>query len=206
MRRLITDKKVSEMGMYELAYNFCYVGENGSARYRDYSSDVDCRELIKKMMVNFGVVESGYWDDVSNGAFDDEMMGNLIYGTNNMQGLIALFYRNMWAMADLREILKHFEDMEEQGKLIKFDCCIGDIVYRISNVKDVIDSKPIIYDCKVTGIKKEFNSTYYYLHADINEDNYSILVDKWFDRLQIGYEFYLTKEEAEKALERLECD
>ena len=78
MSRLTTDKKVSEMGMYELAHNFCYIGENGSARYRDYSSDVDCRELIKKMMVNFGVVESGYWDDVSNEVFDDEMMENLM--------------------------------------------------------------------------------------------------------------------------------
>ena len=102
--------------------------------------------------------------------------------------------------------LQDYEDMEEQGMLIKFDCCIGDTVYRINNVKDMIDSKPIIYECKVIGIKKEFNSTYYYLYADINEDNYSIWVDNWFDRLQIGYEFYLTRVEAEKALERiLEC-
>ena len=71
MRRLTTNKKASEMGMYELAHNGCYVGADGSARYRDYSSDVDCREMIKKMMVNFGLVESDYWDDVSNEVFDD---------------------------------------------------------------------------------------------------------------------------------------
>ena len=100
--------------------------------------------------------------------------------------------------------LAEYEDLEEQGRLIKFDCSIGDTVYRINNVIDMIDSESMIYECKVTGIKKEFNSTYYYLHADIYKDNYSIWVDNWFDRCQIGHEFYLTKEEAEKALERLE--
>lgn len=197
--RLTTDKKVSEMGMVELARNNCYIGENGAARYRDYLSDVDCREMIKKLMVNFGVVESDYWDDVSNEVFDDEMMENLMYGINDMQGLIALFYRNMWAMADLREKLKYFEDLEEQGLLKRFECAIGDTVYRISK------SRPIIYECTVQGIKQEFNTTSYFLHANINEDDYSIWVDNWFDRCQIGYEFYLTKEEAEKALlKRLE--
>lgn len=27
-------------------------------------------------------------------------------------GLLALFYRNLWAMADLRERLKYYEDLE----------------------------------------------------------------------------------------------
>ena len=94
--------------------------------------------------------------------------------------------------------LKSYEDLEEQGLLKRFECAIGDTVYRISK------SRPIIYECTVQGIKQEFNTTSYFLHANINEDDYSIWVDNWFDRCQIGYEFYLTKEEAEKALERLE--
>jgi hypothetical protein len=103
--------------------------------------------------------------------------------------------------SDVREVMRklaEYEDLEEQGLLKRFECAIGDTVYRISK------SRPIIYECTVQGIKQEFNTTSYFLHANINEDNYSIWVDNWFDRCQIGYEFYLTKEEAEKALKELE--
>ena len=30
------------------------------------------------------------------------------------RGLIATFYQNLWAMAELRERLKYYEDLEEQ--------------------------------------------------------------------------------------------
>lgn len=191
--RITTDNKVSEMGMWELAHNSCYVGENGSARYRDYSSDVDCREMIKKMMVNFGVVESDYWDDAPNEVFDDEMMENLIYGMNNMRGLIALFYRNLWAMADLREKLKQYEDLEEQGLLVKLPCKVGDIVYQIT--RDFIseyqirnfkcyDNGNIFIDWKcIKGIYKNVMG----FHID-----------------DIGKKVFLTKEAAEEELKRLE--
>lgn len=98
----------------------------------------------------------------------------------------------------LNDVIREYEDLEEQGLLKRFDCAIGDTVYRINSLNE-------IYECTVQGIKQEFNTTSYFLHANINEDNYSIWVDNWFDRCQIGYEFYLTKEEAEQELKRLEC-
>ena len=97
----------------------------------------------------------------------------------------------------LNDVIREYEDLEEQGLLKRFDCAIGDTVYRINSLNE-------IYECTVQGIKQEFNTTSYFLHANINEDNYSIWVDNWFDRCQIGYEFYLTKEEAEQELKRLE--
>ena len=57
------------------------------------------------------------------------MLDCLKYGINTKEGLIATFYRNLWAMAELREKLKMYEDLEEQGKLIKLPCTIGDILY-----------------------------------------------------------------------------
>lgn len=39
MNRLTTDKPVSEMGMYELALNSCYVAKDGTARYRDFEME-----------------------------------------------------------------------------------------------------------------------------------------------------------------------
>ena len=92
--------------------------------------------------------------------------------------------------------LNHYEELEEQGLLKRFECAIGDIVYRINSLNE-------IYECTVIGIRQEFSTMSYFLHADINRRDYSIRVDSWFDECQIGYEFYLTKEEAEKELERL---
>ena len=197
MYRLTTNNMVSEMGMWELAHNSCYIGENGSARYRDYSTDVDCREMIKKLMVNFGMVESGYWDDVSNEVFDDEMMENLMYGTNNMQGLIALFYRNLWAMADLREKLKYYEDLEEQGLLLKLPCKIGDTVYQLINSH--------IYEYKVIGICFDIfqNKWMYEVAYQIGLEWFKTMCD--FDAFGKSKTVFLTKEEAEKELKRLEC-
>ena len=98
----------------------------------------------------------------------------------------------------LLEELKEYKGLEEQGLLKKFKCAIGDTVYRINSLNE-------IYECTVQGIKQEFNTTSYFLHADINRGDYSIRVDSWFDKCQIGYEFYLTKEEAEQELKRLGC-
>lgn len=203
MRRLTTDKKVSEMGMYELAHNFCYVGENGSTRYRDFSSDVDCREMIKKIMANFGVEELGYWDDVSDEEFDDEMMENLMYGTNDMQGLIALFYRNMWAMADLRERLKHFEDLEEKGLLLKLPCKVGDTVY--SYEEFYVDEDELVeYQIRDICIDNGSNIRYSAIGTYISDEGEEICVDMDFELRNIGESVFLTKEEAEKELKRLE--
>lgn len=43
------------------------------------------------------------------------MVDYLKDGIDSIEGLIALFYRNLWAMADLRERLKVYEDEEEKA-------------------------------------------------------------------------------------------
>lgn len=201
MERLTTNKKASEMGMYELAHNGCYIGENGSARYRDFSSDVDCREMIKMIMANFGVEEPDYWDDVSDEVFDDEMMENLMYGTNDMQGLIALFYRNMWAMADLREKLKYYEDLEEQGRLIKLPCKIGDTVY-VVGTRCLAGEEPKkgcgCIDCD----ECIYNKTYKIFERIADERFLMRLFYELNELFILNKTVFLTKEEAEKALER----
>ena len=91
--------------------------------------------------------------------------------------------------------LAEYEDLEEKGLLKKYDCAIGDTVYRIDRHNE-------IYECIVVGIKEVFNTTSYLLHASNDVD---IRFHSWIDKCQIGYEFYLTKEEAEQELERMEC-
>lgn len=106
MDRLTTDKPVSEMTMTELAYNGCYA-KDGKARYRDYEKDIDAREFARDLVRTYEAYNLSSDDDV----FDDEILEELQFDPMlHSSGLIALFYRNLWAMADLRERLKEYED------------------------------------------------------------------------------------------------
>lgn len=197
MDRLTTNKDVSEMSMYELAHNSCYAKE-GWARYRDYEIDIDARDLARDLLKRYADGDDAFTDDEDFGEYMNDAMQ---YGMNDIEGRIALFYRNLWAMADLRERLKYYEDLEEQGKLLKLPCAVGDTVYRVH--KGTKLSPDRTYECRVVGVKQECNTFSVKLYANINEETYSIWIDDWFDRCQIGYEFFLTKEEAEAALKEM---
>lgn len=171
MGRLTIEKDVKEMSMYELTHNSCYV-KDGLARYRDFETDIDCRDLARKLMVDYGlwrgIPEYGLDADnelVDDDIFDESILESLQYGTDTIEGLIALFYRNLWAMADLRTILKKYEDLEEQGGLVEqkhgaweesknFDDCF----WVCSNCKfpSEATAAPIIYNyCPNCGAKME---------------------------------------------------
>lgn len=92
------------------------------------------------------------------------------------------------------EAVKQYEEM--------FPCRVGDIVWRVHEATKLSPNR--VYECRVTGMKQEFNTFSVKLHANINEETYSIWVDNWFDKCQMGYEFFLTKEAAEKALKEME--
>ena len=171
MKRLTSNKKVSEMGMYELAHNSCYA-KNRKARYRDFDDDFDARKLAIKLLKKYTDIPNEFTCDDD---FDNFMMDSLQYGMDDIQGLIAVFYRNLWAMADLRERLKKYEDLEEQGKLLKLPCSVGDTVYRFYTV----DDETKIYEHHITTLTNIVN---------IMETG------------EIGKTVFLTKEEAEQAL------
>lgn len=131
MKRLTTNKEVSGMNMYELAHNSCYA-KDGKARYRDFEDDFDARELAIKLLEKYAEIPNEFACDDD---FDEFMMDALQYGADSILSLIAVFYRNLWAMADLREALKEYEDLEEQGKIKKLPCATGDKVYFLENGK-----------------------------------------------------------------------
>ncbi len=107
MDRLTTNKDKSEMSMVELAHNLCYTKEH-EARYRDFDMDIDSRELAIKLLDEFVNIPNEFTCDED---FDSFMVDAMQYGIHNILGLIAIFYRNLWAMADLRERLKEYEDL-----------------------------------------------------------------------------------------------
>lgn len=187
MGRLTTNKPVSEMGMYELAHNCCYIGENYAARYRDFEEDVDIREFARHLCK----VHEGFQMAADDDEFDYDIMEALQHGTDDSFGLIALFYRNLWAMADLRERLKEYEDLEEQGLLLKLPCKVGSIVYKIKKDLNSMKRETI-----------EHNGHYY--HRNINVYFITQVTFEIEDINSLGKTVFLTKAEAEKALEEME--
>ena len=107
MKRLTTNKNASEMSMIELAHNSCYADKERRARYRDYELDIDARDLAK-MLID-GMCNEDL-SSMTDEEFDNYIKEMLADGMNSQIGLIALFYRNVWAMADLREKLADYED------------------------------------------------------------------------------------------------
>ena len=181
MERLTTNKDVSEMGMYELALNCCYIKDR-LARYREFEMDMDARDFARNLMTTLANEDMPTDDDL----FDEEIMENLMYDQfSDVKGLIALFYRNLWAMAELRESLKEYEDAEEQGLLLRLPCKVGTPVYMVAE-----DCGGDTLDCRCMDCE---DCRYLYTFVEQNAfDTY--MVD------DIGKTVFLTKEEAEQAL------
>ena len=93
--------------------------------------------------------------------------------------------------------LKEYRDLEEQGLLLKLPCKIGDTVYQLINSH--------IHEYKVIGICFDIfqNKWMYEVAYQIGLEWFKTMCD--FDAFGKSKTVFLTKEEAEKALERLEC-
>lgn len=221
MERLTSNKPTSDMNILELAYNSCYADEKRNARYRDYELDIDSRELVKNLAKDMCDEDLS---DMSDEEFDEYMAEMLSVETDSQIGLLALFYRNLWAMADLREKLKEYEDLEEQGRLIKLPCKVGDTVYVDSTILPIedmecyedIDNKiPLYFPARVVSFRfakrnwMKIAVKAKWLHEWIDDEtgpesdyiecekNFTILLS------MIGKTVFLTKSEAEAKLKEL---
>lgn len=188
MNRLTTNKEVSEMNIYELAHNSCYA-KDGKARYRDFEDDFDARQLAIKLLEKYADILNGFTGDED---FDDFMMDSLQYGTGDVLGLIAVFYRNLWAMADLRETLKRFEDLKEQGTMIELPCKVGDTFWTFTEESRGVYDGDVV-DIQVEKIEIRFNDGKPYFYIDNME----------FDIDCLGKTIFRTREEAEKKIKEI---
>lgn len=125
MGRLTTDKDASDISMTQMAHNACYI-KDGKARYRDYDMDIDARELVRELLKSHAGGDDAFTCDED---FDEQMVKYLMHGLDDMEGLIAAFYRNIWAMAEIHEWLRVYEELNEKGKLLELPCVAGDMVY-----------------------------------------------------------------------------
>ena len=189
MERLTTNKNVSDMGMVELALNCCYIAKDGSGRYRDYEIDIDERDFVRKLTTTL----VGEYLPLQDESFDEEMMDNLVIDPfADVRGLIAIFYRNMWAMAELREKLKRYEDYEEQGLLLRLPCKVGDTVY--------VPTRNFVSELRIILISIERDNVFFYWI--LNTGIYPNL--NGFTASDIGKMVFFTYEEAEGKLAEME--
>lgn len=188
MERLTTNKDVSDIeGMYELAHNSCYIDKDGNARYRDFETDVDARILTRELLKKYTDGDDAF---ISDDDFDNQMMEALQYGTDTREGLIALFYRNLWAMADLREHLKSYEDAEEQGLLLRLPCKVGSTVYMINRYW--------IDEGHICGIAESDDIDCFCYKVYCDPDDYTMVAISDFNET-----WFLTQAEAEQALAKM---
>lgn len=197
MERLTSNKKVSDMSMIELAHNSCYADDKRNARYRDYDLDIDSRQLVRNLMKDMCGEDLS---DLSDEEFDEYMGSVLSIELDSEVGLFALFYRNLWAMANLRETLKKYEDLEEQGRLVKLPCEVGDMLYYPEKLFD------IVVPVRLNEIIISFLGidTYSYQYNCCSFDECGDVYEEYdFDTNDFGKSIFLTKAEAEAKLEEL---
>lgn len=193
MERLTTNKSVADMSMVELAHNSCYADDERNARYRDYNLDVDSRWLVRNLAKDICGED---FMALSDEEVDEYMASMLSVGIDSTIGLLALFYRNLWAMADLREKLKYYEDAEEQGLLLRFPCKVGDILY-FAHHDRVIPSE--ILSVKY-HVEAENHGVFIRKRLTIDVEGVSTEIDF----CEIGKTVFLTESEAEAKLKEME--
>lgn len=204
MERLTTNKNVSEMGMFKLALNCCYITQDGNTRYRDYAKDIDARDFARVITENFAKDVLPLNDE----SFDEEMMENLMYDPlTDINALIAVFYRNMWAMAELREKLKRYEDSEEQGLLLRLPCKVGDTVYVVTSPFNVFDDieydenmKDEVYEAYVSSVSFYESGEQYRIYSKVTNH----FIGAYFRECDFGKTVFFTQEEAEAKLAEME--
>lgn len=195
--RLTMNIPINEMGMLELAHNCCFAKDR-KAMYRDYETIIDAREFARNLIKCHGLVNNEDQIFHNDDAFDEFITVCLAADPRDKIGLIALFYRGLWAQADLHERLKIYEDAEEQGKISWLPVAVGDIVYANFSVQgDYLRKCKKPYACKVVFI-------------GLNEENPFVNVKYENGRMwqfhfdEFGKTVFKIKSEAEEALKRAE--
>lgn len=134
MKRLTIDQPENNT---ETALNLFYVKDGeawarGGGEAPDYP-DVRLTDFARRLIRSHGV-EEFMEPDSDDAELGEQIHETLFDGPDTTEGLIALLYTTAWALAELREKLKQYEDEEEAGKLVHLPCKLRTPVYRIHRV------------------------------------------------------------------------
>lgn len=192
--RLTTNKPITEMTMLDQACN-CVYTKDKNTYYRDYETDEPLLDFIIKLSEKLGgKITTAKLGNIE--LMEEELWDDLNYPLTEINGLMAFTYRNLVAIGELRERLKEYEDLEEQGKLINLPIKLGDTIYMLS--------EGFIEPCTVETIfiadytdKKGKVSYMAEIHYDMEDCPY---VSTEIFLTDIGKTVFLSEPEAEQAL------
>ena len=112
-------------------------------------------------------------------------------------------WENCKTIDDVIDKLAEYEDLEEQGKLIKLPCKVGDTVWQIMVVG--VQGKNIkygIFKAVVTTISVDYQMNFLLSTITEDEERYRNEVTS----TAIGETMFFTKSEAEQKLKEMESD
>lgn len=102
-------------------------------------------------------------------------------------------------LANCEQRLKHYEDLEEQGKLLKLPCAVGDTVYEVRDGFIEPCTVDVIY---IADYKDSEGNSSYMAEIRYDREDYPwVSTDIYFT--DIGKTVFLTKESAEAALKEM---
>ena len=173
------------MSTFELALN-CLYAKDGQAIYRNFSNtNINVRQMLRNLYKHY-TGEDTPKDDTD---FDELMYDDLQFDLKDINGLLAFLYMNLWSKTELYERLKYYEDLEEQGLLLRLPCKIGSYIY-------------IIYETKIhRELVENISVSVKFGDVVLHLSGYPIS-RVWGSDL--GKKYFLTREEAEKKLQELE--
>lgn len=129
--------------------SICHMANQKSSQLNAIQKE-KARDFARNLMVTLAKDEM----PISDTEFDEEILDDLaIDPFSDVRGLIALFYRNLWAMANLRETLKNYEGLEEQGRLVKLPCKDVYYIVDINNPKYAMVMKRPIRELAIYEIE-----------------------------------------------------
>lgn len=153
MKRLTVEKTVREMTGTELAHN-CMYARDRWAWYRNFDKDMNLLDFIRE----FGKVEKAGALPADNEVLGEMLLDGLQYGIDNPFGRVALVYNLMWAMADLREGLKAYEDTGLTPEQI----------YEMCAEEREVPKKPVVntyfYFCPNCGSRRNIRQKHMFCH------------------------------------------
>ena len=105
------------------------------------------------------------------------------------------------------EKLKQYEDLEEQGRLLRLPCKVGDAVYVVTSPFNVFDDieydenmKEEVYEAYVSSVSFYKSGEQYRIYAKATNH----FIGVYFRECDFGKTVFLTEEEAREKLKEME--
>ena len=219
MNRMTSDNTF-EMNMTQRALNQVYIGKDGWAQYVEQpDQEYSVCDLIRSAAETLGVELPMLNDSDLSGLLADW----LHYGAEEQEGVLAILYRALWAMAEVRGKLSRYEatglepeevEEHEAAYIEIMTRTYGPLHQKIGQwMQAEKDGRLVVLPCKkgdtlwsfynypASGICKITVTAVSTLDGItvINTHNYGVLPAK-----DIGDTIFLTREEAEAALKKRE--